>query len=392
MAMKIRNKTTSDIVLNDLNGITIPSSSDVEFDSGIALEYPYSVDLNTAINNNSIVLVDYNDVELTKQESLNTKNAGYDNTDILTALDGKVDDSQVLTNVPANAVFTDTVYDDTAIQQEVDLNTAKIGVTQDEKNALDGAQTALTGLNYVIDKTTHQANLNTKENSLGNPSTNGDVLSSSTSGTRTWITPFDSSNINNLGNVTITSPASEDVLSFNGTKWVNDSQIRTDINQNHTDIVTNYNAIIVEQKRGRIASAYGNGASIVTFTNTAVSVPFGGNSVTNSFCSIDTTGTTGEVTFNENTNVKIIVSVGILASTTSRSTSITWAELNGVELYGSQSFSYHRNTAQGFNTSNISVVFYATTGDKLVIKTKRKAGGATLKTIPEGISIIVETI
>lgn len=44
------------------------------------------------------------------------------------ALDGKVDDSQVLTNVPAGAVFTDndTIYDDTAIQAEVDLNTAKV--------------------------------------------------------------------------------------------------------------------------------------------------------------------------------------------------------------------------------------------------------------------------
>src|SRR5690606_34410770 len=31
-------------------------------------------------------------------------------TGLQTALDGKVDDSQVLTNVPAGAVFTDTVY------------------------------------------------------------------------------------------------------------------------------------------------------------------------------------------------------------------------------------------------------------------------------------------
>ena len=47
-----------------------------------------------------------------------------------TALDGKVDDSQVLTNVPLGAVFTDsdTVYDDTAIQAEVDLNTTHRGL------------------------------------------------------------------------------------------------------------------------------------------------------------------------------------------------------------------------------------------------------------------------
>jgi len=42
-------------------------------------------------------------------------------------LSGKVDNSQVLTNVPAGAVFTDTdtIYNDTSIQGEVDLNTAK---------------------------------------------------------------------------------------------------------------------------------------------------------------------------------------------------------------------------------------------------------------------------
>jgi len=49
----------------------------------------------------------------------------YDDSWIQPALDTKVDNSQVLTDVPAGAVFTDTVYDDTAIQAEVDLNTAK---------------------------------------------------------------------------------------------------------------------------------------------------------------------------------------------------------------------------------------------------------------------------
>jgi hypothetical protein len=49
-------------------------------------------------------------------------------TDLQSALDGKVDDGQVLTNVPAGALFTDTntVYNDTTIQAEVDLNTAKV--------------------------------------------------------------------------------------------------------------------------------------------------------------------------------------------------------------------------------------------------------------------------
>ena len=40
-------------------------------------------------------------------------------------LDGKVNSGQVLTNVPLNALFTDTVYNDTIIQNEVNLNTDK---------------------------------------------------------------------------------------------------------------------------------------------------------------------------------------------------------------------------------------------------------------------------
>ncbi len=52
-----------------------------------------------------------------------------DQTDLQNALELKVDDTQVLTDVPAGALFTDTVYDDTAIQAEVDLNTAKTGIS-----------------------------------------------------------------------------------------------------------------------------------------------------------------------------------------------------------------------------------------------------------------------
>ena len=49
-----------------------------------------------------------------------------DTTGLQGALDSKVDDSQVLTNVPVNALFTDTVYNDAAIQGAVALNTAKV--------------------------------------------------------------------------------------------------------------------------------------------------------------------------------------------------------------------------------------------------------------------------
>jgi len=58
-----------------------------------------------------------------------------------TALDAKVDDAQVLTDVPAAALFTDTIYDDAIIQTEVDLNTAKVGVNLPTKTKFSGTQT-----------------------------------------------------------------------------------------------------------------------------------------------------------------------------------------------------------------------------------------------------------
>lgn len=51
-----------------------------------------------------------------------------------TAKVSNVDHPLVETAVPVGAVFTDTVYDDTAIQGEVDANTAKVGITTAQAN------------------------------------------------------------------------------------------------------------------------------------------------------------------------------------------------------------------------------------------------------------------
>ena len=55
---------------------------------------------------------------------INASAAPYDDTWIQPALDDKVDDSQVLTDVPAGALFTDTVYDDTALTAYIDSQDA----------------------------------------------------------------------------------------------------------------------------------------------------------------------------------------------------------------------------------------------------------------------------
>jgi len=69
------------------------------------------------------------------------------------ALDGKVDDAQVLTNVPGGALFTDTVYDDTAIQSEVDLNTAKTGITAGQASAIIANTAKVTDLVHPLVET-----------------------------------------------------------------------------------------------------------------------------------------------------------------------------------------------------------------------------------------------
>jgi hypothetical protein len=62
-----------------------------------------------------------------KQNSLATDGTGekYPTVDAVNAgLDGKVDDAQVLTNVPAGAVFTDTIYNDADVLKDADALTA----------------------------------------------------------------------------------------------------------------------------------------------------------------------------------------------------------------------------------------------------------------------------
>ena len=63
-----------------------------------------------------------------------------------TALDSKADSSQVLTDVPAGAVFTDTVYDDTALQSTV---AAKADKTQDASTSTKYTD-ATSALNYKL--------------------------------------------------------------------------------------------------------------------------------------------------------------------------------------------------------------------------------------------------
>ena len=68
-----------------------------------------------------------------------------------------------------------------------------------------------------------------KENTLGNPSTDGQVLSSTTGGARSWITPSGggASQLSDLSNVSVIFENEGDVLYYNGTAWTNKAPLAT---------------------------------------------------------------------------------------------------------------------------------------------------------------------
>ena len=130
-----------------------------------------------------------------------------------TAKVSNIDHPLVETAVPTGALFTDTdtVYDDTVIQAEVTLNTAKVGITTaqatdiadnsahrvyalshltaDEKGALAGTANPLTSLNHLIDNDTYVVDFATKEHILG-LGTAGQVLATNAAAdAKEWITP-----------------------------------------------------------------------------------------------------------------------------------------------------------------------------------------------------------
>ena len=125
-----------------------------------------------------------------------------DVTGLQTALDGKVDDSQVLTNVPSGALFTDTttsINGKTGVIAKADI--VALGIPAQDTTYAD-ATTSVHGLMAATDKTklngiASGANYYVHPSGDGNihvpttgTSNDGKVLAaSSTAGAPTWVTP-----------------------------------------------------------------------------------------------------------------------------------------------------------------------------------------------------------
>ena len=161
----LQNITAEDI--QDLSNVNITSVS-----SGQVLKYNGTNWTNQTDSTSGSGSTDWGDINGTLSNQ----------TDLQSALNSKVDDSQLLTNVPAGAIFTDTN-------------------TQLSKNDIDNM-----GIN---------AGLLDGIDSTGFATSNQGILADSS------LQNITAEDIQDLSNVNITSVSSGQVLKYNGTNWTN---------------------------------------------------------------------------------------------------------------------------------------------------------------------------
>ena len=176
-------------------------------------------------------------------------------------LSGKVDNSQVLTNVPAGAVFTDTdtVYDDTAIQSEVTDNT-NARHTHLNKPTLDNFGEDVNGLptynGVKVDTTIAQRDvydgLDSLDNTISLSANNGKVLKDVQDTQQTAI------NLNTAKETNIGHPLVEKAVPVNA--------LFTDTVYDDSDVVKTVNSIVPDAN-GDVTI----GSSLLTKTKTYTS-------------------------------------------------------------------------------------------------------------------------
>ena len=199
-------------------------------------------------------------------------NLCFDAVDVNTVKATNIDHPVVSIAVPTGAVFTDTVYDDTNIQSELDLKVVSLvggnHITIDSTdpqnpivNATGSVDAVVGGNNVTIDATnptqpiinvpdmtyddtaltadilTNSTDILTKENVLGDPTLDDQILSSKSDGTRSWVQlPTGAAVIDDLttGGSTISLSAEQGVV----LKGLSDVNV-TDIGDNTSAIALN---------------------------------------------------------------------------------------------------------------------------------------------------------
>jgi hypothetical protein len=193
-------------------GTSVPLTTDIP-EGGIAIDVLGRAMYSKASGGDIFKIGISSADEISLGEVDNTSDADKPiSNDTQIALNGKIDDSQVLTDVPANALFTDTVYDSSSVDSHIgnvtsnphqvdkaDVGLSSVDNTTDLNKPISTAtQTALNAKATEADLTTaegrisvNETDINTldgdKEDVLGLPAGNDFVLVSDTLGNREWV-------------------------------------------------------------------------------------------------------------------------------------------------------------------------------------------------------------
>ena len=151
------NNTTYQVVVDSMAGVSNgPSAYEVAVSNGfIGTESEWLASLVGADGIDGSL---YDDTTIQAEVDLNTAKVGITTQQAsdITANNAKVsnvDHPLVEAAVPSGAVFTDTIYNDTTIQAEVDLNTAKVGITTQQASDITANKSRVISF-AVSDETT----------------------------------------------------------------------------------------------------------------------------------------------------------------------------------------------------------------------------------------------
>lgn len=95
----------------------------------------------------------------------------------------------------------------------------------------------------------------------------------------------------------------------------------------------------------------------------------------------------GEITVARAGLYQAVVDVSIDANSSSRTSSESWIEVNGVEIDGSRAFGYHRNTSSGEMTKSITRPLTLAVNDVVRVRSYRSTGSTTLNYMAHGCRI-----
>jgi hypothetical protein len=206
-------------------------------------------------------------------------------TDLQVALDGKVDDAQVLTNVPSGAVFTDTIYTHPnhsgdvvstgdgvmVIQSGVVTPTMQADILT---NRVVGRLTAGTGAQEQLTGTQLTTMLNAFTSLLpGLVGASGGGTANFLRSDGSWVDPIGTYQLGALQNVTITTVTDNEILAYdNGTsEWINQTAAEAGLAL-ASDLTTHTGDATIHFTQGAISIPLSQGANDVTATAAEVNL------------------------------------------------------------------------------------------------------------------------